>query len=248
MAWQTPKTDWTGSDGVRNTDFNRIEGNILELYNNSAIRADSTIYVSTSGNDTTGNGTAATPYKTLYYALNSIPKNLNGKAVAIDVATGVYDEAVVIKGFSGPIILKGVYGRTATIRSLFVEGCTCVVQSLVITATGTITVTNGGTFISGSNVSANGGTYGISILNGSSCVVDSALNVYDSTSAAIYVSGVSSCYALSIGGSGAAAVATVEKGSTLAFGSTNLTVNALQFIARSGGRVYSGAQSNVPNY
>lgn len=33
MAWQTPKTDWTAQDGVRTSDFNRIEGNTLELYN-----------------------------------------------------------------------------------------------------------------------------------------------------------------------------------------------------------------------
>lgn len=32
MAWQTPKTNWAAADGVRNTDFNRIEGNTLELY------------------------------------------------------------------------------------------------------------------------------------------------------------------------------------------------------------------------
>ena len=33
MAWSTPKTDWTGVDGVRDSDLNRIEGNSLHLYN-----------------------------------------------------------------------------------------------------------------------------------------------------------------------------------------------------------------------
>lgn len=32
MAWQTPKTDWTMADGVRDADLNRIEGNTLHLY------------------------------------------------------------------------------------------------------------------------------------------------------------------------------------------------------------------------
>lgn len=32
MAWQTPKTDWSAPDGVSNVDMNRIEGNILEVY------------------------------------------------------------------------------------------------------------------------------------------------------------------------------------------------------------------------
>lgn len=31
MAWQTPKTNWKAGDVLASTDFNRIEGNILEL-------------------------------------------------------------------------------------------------------------------------------------------------------------------------------------------------------------------------
>ncbi len=31
MVWQPPKTNWTGVDGVQDTDMNRIEGNIAEL-------------------------------------------------------------------------------------------------------------------------------------------------------------------------------------------------------------------------
>jgi hypothetical protein len=31
MTWSTPKTDWTSTDGVTNTDMNRIEGNIESL-------------------------------------------------------------------------------------------------------------------------------------------------------------------------------------------------------------------------
>ena len=30
MAWQVPKTDWAAADGVRDTDMNRIEENILK--------------------------------------------------------------------------------------------------------------------------------------------------------------------------------------------------------------------------
>ena len=36
MAWQTPKTDWSSADGVRDTDMNRIESNALELKNTKA--------------------------------------------------------------------------------------------------------------------------------------------------------------------------------------------------------------------
>lgn len=34
MSWQTPKKDWTRADGVRNTDLNRIEGNVEHVYDN----------------------------------------------------------------------------------------------------------------------------------------------------------------------------------------------------------------------
>ena len=40
MAWQTPKTDWTGADGVRFGDINRIEGNILDLKENKVELSD----------------------------------------------------------------------------------------------------------------------------------------------------------------------------------------------------------------
>jgi len=33
MAWQTPKTDWKAGDVPSAGDFNRIEGNIIELNN-----------------------------------------------------------------------------------------------------------------------------------------------------------------------------------------------------------------------
>lgn len=37
MAWQTPKTDWGQPDGVRDADFNRIEGNTQYLYDTANV-------------------------------------------------------------------------------------------------------------------------------------------------------------------------------------------------------------------
>ena len=36
MAWQTPKTNWSIADGVRDADFNRMEENTQYLYENKA--------------------------------------------------------------------------------------------------------------------------------------------------------------------------------------------------------------------
>ena len=47
MAWQTPKTDWTRADGVRDIDLNRIEGNTMHLSDNFGIlrqHIDDTLY------------------------------------------------------------------------------------------------------------------------------------------------------------------------------------------------------------
>lgn len=47
MAWVTPKTNWTGVDGVRDTDLNRIEGNSQHLYSDMGAlkqHIDDTLY------------------------------------------------------------------------------------------------------------------------------------------------------------------------------------------------------------
>ena len=54
MAWQTPKTDWDASDSPVETDFNRIEGNTLELYTTKLDKTggaiSATLTVVSSGN------------------------------------------------------------------------------------------------------------------------------------------------------------------------------------------------------
>lgn len=42
MAWQTPKTDWKAGDVPSAGDFNRIEGNIIELNNDKRNDRNST--------------------------------------------------------------------------------------------------------------------------------------------------------------------------------------------------------------
>ena len=128
MAWQTPKTNWFAADGVRDTDMNRIEGNILHLYTTDAVRSALVVYVSTTGNDTTGAGTPAAPYKTITKALSVIPKNLNGMSVSINIAAGTYEESVDISHFyGGTISLTGTSNAAVTILNLTVLNCVCTV-------------------------------------------------------------------------------------------------------------------------
>ena len=67
--------------------------------------ADMTVYVATTGSDTTGDGTSSKPYKTITYALSKIPKVLYGFTASIVIAEGSYDESLEITGYSGDLQL-----------------------------------------------------------------------------------------------------------------------------------------------
>lgn len=242
MAWQTPKTDWKSADSVRDSDFNRIEGDLLYLYNTSAVRADLTVYVSASGNDATGNGTSAAPYRTIMHALSTIPNNLNGRTAMIDIATGDYPENIVVKGFTGGrLVFYGAYGRTMTIKSLEVDGSILEVRTIDTRATaGGITVINGGTLLCSGSVSVSGSMRGLHVLNCSSCRIYAQLTVDASSAAAVHASGASMIYVLSLAGSDNENAFIAEEGSIVSYGNTNISVNVAGFITRSGGRIYTG--------
>lgn len=84
----------------------------VELFNGStlvntfgasigALSYELTLYVATTGSDITGNGTQAKPFRSIQYAIDMIPKNLNGYKAIINVANGTYDEHVYIESLSG---------------------------------------------------------------------------------------------------------------------------------------------------
>ncbi len=91
-----------------------------ELFDSKAdgLKESVTIYVSTSGSDTSGNGSSSAPYKTIKKAVDSIPKVLNGFHAQIDIAAGTYNERVTIDSFVGGRITLGVAGRSVTVRGV----------------------------------------------------------------------------------------------------------------------------------
>ena len=59
------------------------------------LQAGATFYVSTTGNDTTGSGTSASPWQTLQHAYNVVAGyDLNGYTAQISVAAGTYTSPV----------------------------------------------------------------------------------------------------------------------------------------------------------
>ena len=249
MAWQSPKTDWSSSDGVRNTDFNRIESNILYLFNNDAAREDVTLYVSLpsssigggNGSDTTGDGSAAAPYATISKALSVLPKHLNGRSVTINVASGSYADDVDIRGFTGGMLtITGSLGTTVSLRSLTISFCTVMINgiNLNITGAGGVTVTNGATLITMSDFTCT--SAGVKVSMCSKAHFAGKVTVRQAYTA-IDVYANSAVYIGQILGSNNTIGLSVTSGGQIAYNFNELIATTAAYTA-SGGRILTGAQ------
>ena len=115
MAYSA-KTDWKINDVVQPEDMNRIEAGVSALDTGKAdtslsnvtesdfstkakasgidipIKSNYRCYVSTSGNDTTGQGTSLRPYKTIQKAIDSLPdSNPKGVNYTIEIGAGTHE-------------------------------------------------------------------------------------------------------------------------------------------------------------
>lgn len=95
----------------------------------TATSADITYYVRTDGSDSNDGSanTAAKAFKTIAKALSMLPK-IGEHARIVSVASGTYDEAVVVSGFSGGGSVN-VTGSGVTVRSLSVIRCSAFVST-----------------------------------------------------------------------------------------------------------------------
>lgn len=92
-------------DANDNLVYDQLTSDLLYLFNIPAttrvrLSANATYYVATTGNDTTGNGTSASPWLTIQHALNYVHENLdlNDYSVTVSVADGTYAGAVSLSG------------------------------------------------------------------------------------------------------------------------------------------------------
>lgn len=239
MAWQTPKTDWSSEDGVRNSDLNRIEGNALELYNSYKVHADLTVYVNASTGNDTGLGTSASPYKTITKALASIPSNIGNNVVEINIAAGTYEENVIIRGFNG--LIKLYTAGVVNIGSLRVESCDVYQYGTQTNYKRGIVLEYGATYTGQSlmYVSEAGAT-GITVRNGSRFILYNTATVSYTTSVAIEASGSSMIYISIVAGSTNTIGLRADTGSVIGYGSMNMTATT-QRISNTGGRIYTGS-------
>ena len=209
-----------------------------------------TIYVATSGNDASGDGSATYPFRTIQHAVDCASKDLAGKEITINVSSGTYSEDVEVSGFSGGS-LRFDFAGSVTIASF-----SALESSVILSGTAL-------------NISASGKTYGLHCHRGSNIICQLPVTITGSTNGLFVGYGsrfagrskitINSCtyavtstyaamvYLIEIDGSknnnGVQAAAGIAM-----IGTISTTMASTLYITVSGGRIYTGAQSNVSLY
>lgn len=221
----------------------------------AGLSANRTIYVSTTGSDTLGDGSATNKYATIQKAISTLPQNLNGFDATISIADGIYEEDVLIaRTFGGNIIFTGTEGASVSIRSLRVSyGSVVRVQNIALNVTGNfnnnaIAITSA-SFISLSNITLSGGAENGLYLNYDGyAFVAGDLFINNTTYAAINATNRSSVFVRSISGSTTAgSLMRSVNGSLISYDILSATAPTL-YGTRAGGRIYADAQMSAPNY
>lgn len=226
------------------------------------LKENVSVYVSTAGSDITGDGTSVAPYKTIQKAVDSIPKYLDGNMATISITAGTYEERVVIDGFQGGIIVLGSVNTAVTVRGVEVASSSLVRINVNITYSANL----GGTPLSlrygsnvqfGTDITINGSSAavsGIMVETGStlSSVVDLFGFMYKTTISncknfAIYATAGSKVALGEIAGSGNGTGLYAADGATITYNSRGMTATTAN-VTVAGGRIYSGAQTSIPNY
>ena len=153
----TPYAFWQClvDNNTTNPDTGGANWRLINFSARQSLTANTTYYVSTSGSDTTGNGSSGSPWATRLFAATWIQANIDlaGFNVIISVANGSYSDQLVV---SGPFV--GATGAT----SVTFSGST---SAIIATPGGTAFSNSDGSAysISGFSISATGaGGYALS--------------------------------------------------------------------------------------
>lgn len=212
-----------------------------------------TVYVATTGNDTTGDGSSSAPFKTIQKAIDELPKDLNGKHAQIDIANGTYNERVTVDGFTNGRLTIGVNSRTVTVRGVSVMSSTGVrvnLSNITYSATyaGTLLYADYGSDVTIINPCTFRGesaaVSGIAAARGSTITAAGVTLALLSFGAAAVLASTGSVIALGTveGNGNTSAGLRAELGSIISYASKNLTATGGDMTA-SGGRIVTGAQN-----
>jgi hypothetical protein len=247
VTWERADEPTVPGTPINKALFDSIVGDI-------GLNKTTTVYVSTAGSDTLGDGTAANPYATITKALNSLPKNLNGYDALINIAAGTYAEDVDIHRFSGGnIFLTGATDAAVSLRSLRASfGAMVRIEKIALSLTGSIYdyalgVTNA-SLAALSNIKIVGGAPNGVYLNTSALCYFSSLEISNTTVNAIHATHNSSVYVASISGANNTGIGIRSIGGAKVTYSVSTLTATTATSALTGGRIYGSAQIQIPNY
>ena len=209
-----------------------------------------TIYVSKTGSNTLGNGTEASPYATIQYAINSLPKNLGGNIAFINIGAGTYAEHVNIEFFSnGRVTLTGVSDAVVTVNGITIRGCAVNLEYIhTHVLTDGIYVTMSADLFLGPNtkLTCTGGTEGLYCRYNSRAAMNGSVTINNTTSSAVRSGATCEIFLNDIAGSGNN-IGFYAAGGTIMINKTTLTYKTA-YTTGTGGRVLTGSQTKAPDY
>lgn len=221
------------------------------------LTADVTLYVSTSGNDTTGTGEVGAPFKTVQKAIDELPKCLGGYHAQIDIAAGTYEEAVTIDSFFGGRLTLGVSGRTVVLRGITVMSSEGVRVNVAQVKLGTSSPGNLVHADYGSNVSIlsdmiihgeSGAVSGLTAARGSVISSAATTDIRGCANTAVYASSGAKIALGSVIGSipSAGRIFRAEMGGVVSYSSTTLS-GGTGSSTGSGGRILTSSGTSLAN-
>lgn len=222
---------------------------VSELETIGTIAENATIHVSPSGNDASGDGSETSPYKSIQHAIDSIPKNLDGREIIIKAASGTYAENVFVSGFYGGALRFNF--ATVTIKNFTVYDSCVIISGTSLT------------------LAASGETYGFYAHLGANVICQIPLTIigavnglfagYGSRFSGRNTITINSCtYAVTAGYAAQLYVIALEgsknnngiqaSAGIASIGSVLSSMASTLYITVAGGRIYTGAQASVPTY
>ena len=214
---------------------------------------DETLYVSPNGNDASGDGTSEKPYRSINKAISDIPKDLGGYTATIMLTAGSYPEVVSVTHFSnGRILLSGPSaGTNVTINGLNLLNANYaqIFNTVNLTVgSGGIIVDNNSLLITTGLVTVNGGEYGIRVENNANFHNSGTVTINNTTVAAIRA-GNGRIRLQGLAGTNNEVGLMSVAGGVIVYGGDNKTLTAKTATnTATGGRIYAGAQTSIPNY
>lgn len=228
--------------------------NLNAMQEAAGLTAHRAVYVSTAGSDSLGDGSQANPYATISKAISTIPVNLNGYTARIYIAAGTYTENVTVQNFGNGIIgFSGNSGDVVTISGEF------RITNVKYMEVFNISLNLVGSYLNvvGSKVSihskffASDNYRAIYADQGSSVAFLNTVTVNNATAAensiAIVSTYCSNVYVDTLMGENLVAFA-ATRGAVCSYGADESTSTSAKFYTERGGRIYTGAQTNFPNY